>query len=243
MLRPLLLNYQNDANVLTNDDQFMIGDDLLAAPILAPGRTFRLVYLPEGLWYDYWTGKRQAGGAMIQVEAPWRSPRCSSGAGAVIPMGPEMNYVGEKPADPITFKVYPDEQGHASTQLYEDDGLSPAYRQGVFRRTRVAATKSGPALEIALDAPEGAYNPGPRRLAFEVPAERPIREALLDGAKLGAANWRLAGGVLKVEIATMARLTASGCAEQQLRQGRVSPCRPRSVKSQRGARSSSASVS
>jgi len=70
LFRPLLLNYQDDANALTIDDEFMVGDALLEAPILRPGETSRLVYLPAGTWYDYWTGQRYSGGGMIRVEAP-----------------------------------------------------------------------------------------------------------------------------------------------------------------------------
>ena len=64
-LRPLLLNYQSDYNTLSIDDEFMVGTDLLAAPILQSGITSRLVYLPEGTWIDYWTGKQFTGGRTI----------------------------------------------------------------------------------------------------------------------------------------------------------------------------------
>ena len=106
-----MLNYQDDSNTLNLDDQFMIGDDLLVAPILQPNQTSRLVYLPEGVWYDYWTSKKHVGGTMIRVDAPLEVVPMFIRGGSIIPEGPEMNYVGEKPFDPITFYVHPDEKG------------------------------------------------------------------------------------------------------------------------------------
>jgi alpha-glucosidase len=164
IFRPLLLNYQNDSNTLDIDDEFMVGADLLVAPILKPGATGRLVYLPTGTWFDYWTGRQIAGGQMIHAEAPLETAPLYVRGGAILPMGPEMNYVGEKPTDPITFEIYPDAQGNAQVSLYEDDGVSPAYRNGVERRTAVTYRSS----EIDVSAPSGSYQPGPRNLIFEV---------------------------------------------------------------------------
>jgi alpha-glucosidase len=177
IFRPLLLNYQNDANTLAIDDEFMVGGDLLVAPILKPGSTGRLVYLPEGTWVDYWTDQRVAGGRMIHVDAPLETVPLYVRAGAVLPMGPEMNYVGEKPTDPLSFEIYPDNQGNARTSLYEDDGVSPAYRNGVERRTTVTYRSAS----INVGAPTGSYQPGARNIVFVVhpvqPSARPIQFA------------------------------------------------------------------
>jgi len=162
LFRPLMLNYQDDESTYNLDDQFMIGDDLLVAPILKPDVTRRLVYLPAGSWYDYWTNKKYAGGTMISVDAPLDTVPMFVRAGAIIPTVPPLNYVGEKPVEQITLNVYPDDTGAASTTLYEDDGLTPSYKNGNFRRTII---KVGGAE--ALTAPvEGTYNPGQRKLIF-----------------------------------------------------------------------------
>ena len=164
MLRPLLLNYQDDENVLGIDDEFMIGADLLAAPILKPNLTARLVYLPRGLWFDYWTGAAQQGGHMIRVEAPLETAPLFVRAGAILPTSPEMNYVGMKPTDPVRFEIYPDAQGQASATLYEDDGVTEDYRQGKFRRTTVSFRRN----QIELGAPEGSFDPGRRDFVFSI---------------------------------------------------------------------------
>jgi alpha-glucosidase len=173
VFRPLLLEYQNDPNTLTIDDQFMVGDSLLVAPIVRPGLTGRLVYLPEGNWFDFWTGRQLKGGDMIRVEAPLDKVPLFVRAGSIIPMGPEMNYVGQKPADPLTFRIYPDATGHAGASLYEDDGVSPAYERGVFRRTKVTYQPSATGREISVGAPEGSYQPAARKFVFTVRSGRP----------------------------------------------------------------------
>ena len=168
LFRPLLLNYQNDSNTYNLDDEFMIGDDLLLAPVMKPDVTRRLVYLPAGVWYDYWTNKRYNGGTMIAVDAPLDTVPMFVRAGAIIPTGPAMNYVGEKSNDPITFNIYPDDSGSASATLYEDDGMSPAYKQGVFRRTSINVRRGQRGSVVSVAAPEGTYNPGSRSFKFVV---------------------------------------------------------------------------
>jgi alpha-glucosidase len=170
LFRPLVLNYQDDPNTYNLDDEFMIGNDLLVAPIVKPDVTRRLVYLPKGVWYDYWTNKQFAGGTTISVEAPLETVPMFVRGGAIIPTAPEMNYTSEKPVDPITFKIYPDDKGSASGTLYEDDGVSPAYKQQGFRRTSVAAKRNARGYFIQLTAPEGRYNPGPRNFVFVINA-------------------------------------------------------------------------
>jgi len=157
LFRPLMLNYQDDSNTYNLDDQFMIGDDLLVAPIVKPDLTSRLVYLPKGTWYDFWTNKKYDGGTMIRVDAQLETVPMFVRGGAVIPMGPEMRYVGERPFDPITFAIYPDEKGFASATLYEDDGNSLAYQRRGFRRTKLEVRRVAQAYEVKTSAPEDLY--------------------------------------------------------------------------------------
>ena len=172
LFRPLMLNYQDDANTYNLDDEFMVGPDLLAAPILKPGATRRLVYLPKGIWFDFWTKEKYEGGTMIAVEAPLEVVPLFVRGGAVLPVGPEMNWVGEKPSTPLTFEIFPDERGEAALSLYEDDGASPAYTEGVFRRTPVRVSKTADGFDIEVGASEGTYRTPARDLAFELPDAR-----------------------------------------------------------------------
>lgn len=166
LFRPLLLNYQDDPSTYNVDDEFMIGEDLLVAPIVKADVTTRMVYLPKGIWYDYWTNKKYVGGTMLRVDAPLETVPMFVRGGAIIPLGPQINYVGEKPLDPITFAIYPDDNGAAATTLYEDDGSSPAYKAGAFRRTNLSVKRGAPGYVVDLSAPVGSYSPGPRKFNF-----------------------------------------------------------------------------
>src|SRR5262249_9787514 len=115
-------------------------------------------------WYDYWTTRKYAGGTMISVDAPLDTVPMFVRAGAIIPTGPALNYVEEKPVDPITFNIYPDDAGEASTTLYEDDGLTPSYKNGNFRRTTITFRRG----QASTGTVEGTYNPGPRKFNFVV---------------------------------------------------------------------------
>ena len=105
---------------------------------------------------------------MISVEAPLDVVPVFVRGGAIIPSGPALSYVGEKPLDPITFGIYPDEKGTAAASLYEDDGLSPAYKTGAFRRTTLRARRGARGYVVSVEAPQGTYNPGPRKFSFVV---------------------------------------------------------------------------
>jgi alpha-glucosidase (family GH31 glycosyl hydrolase) len=88
-----------------------------------------------------------------------------------------VNYVGEKKVDPITFAIYPDDRGAAAATLYEDDGVSPAYQSGAFRRTEVTVRRAGNGYVASIAAPVGPYNPGARRFTFVIksaPASRVV---------------------------------------------------------------------
>jgi alpha-glucosidase len=105
---------------------------------------------------------------MISVEAPLEVVPMFVRGGAIIPEGPSINYVGEKPSDPIKFNIYPDDAGSASTTLYEDDGLTPAYKTGAFRRTTLTARRGPRGFNISIGPIEGTHNPGPRKFEYVV---------------------------------------------------------------------------
>ena len=188
VFRPLLLNYQDDANTYNIDDEFMIGSDILVAPITRPDVTGRLVYLPRGVWYDYWTGNNREGGKTYWVEAPLSTVPMFVRGGAIIPHGPEMKFTGEKPVSPLYFGIYPDEKGSASTTLYEDDGLTPEYTRGVFRRTTINVRRAGRRYLIDIDRPIGSYRPPPRTFQFQIRPYDPLDRTVLSFSDRGVAE-------------------------------------------------------
>jgi alpha-D-xyloside xylohydrolase len=95
VLRPLALQYPDDPVAATVDYEYLLGPDLLVVPVMnAAG--LALVYLPEGEWRNWWTDEVQRGPLHFQTEVPIELLPLYARAGVSIPLGPEMDYVGEK---------------------------------------------------------------------------------------------------------------------------------------------------
>ncbi len=171
LFRPLVLNYQTDPNVVGLDDEFILGEDLLAAPILSAGKEQRLVYLPEGEWLDFWTHKRFKGGQFITAVAPLETTPLYLRAGSIVPMGPEMNFIGEKASDPLTLVISLDASGKATGSLYEDDGESLDYQSGKFSRIDFSAQRKNGNLTIQANV-SGDYPFQKRTVLVEVDGKK-----------------------------------------------------------------------
>lgn len=111
--RALVIDYQDDPNVWNIEDQYLSGDSLLVAPIYTPDNK-RMVYFPEGVWTDWHTGERICGGTWKEIYADIETLPLYVKEGAIIPLGPVMNYVGEKEIDEMEVRIYP----------FESDGVS-----------------------------------------------------------------------------------------------------------------------
>lgn len=129
VMRPLILNYPKDVNVRNLNSEFMVGDQMLVAPILEQGATKRMVYLPEGVWYDYWTGERIEGGQYILKDAPLDVCPIYIKAGSVIPMYEVVQYVGEKPYNALELLVTPEKGSYVH---FQDNGEDYAYKEGAY---------------------------------------------------------------------------------------------------------------
>ena len=130
MLRALVMDFPEDRTARELNDEYMFGPALLVAPITQYQERSRAVYLPSGAqWYDYWSG-RPAGSGSIVAAAPYDAIPVYVRAGSIIPYQPDMQYIGEKPADPITLCVYAGADGQFT--LYEDQGTTFDYEKGAF---------------------------------------------------------------------------------------------------------------
>lgn len=127
IIRPLVLHYEKDENVWNMNDEFLVGEQMLVAPVVEQGQRTRLVYLPEGIWYDYWTKEKCNGNQYVIKAAPLDVCPIYVKAGSVIPNYPVQQYIGEKAIDSIILDVYP---GEGTYLHYQDNGADYAYRDG-----------------------------------------------------------------------------------------------------------------
>ena len=133
-MRPLVMDFPDDARACQVGDQYLFGPALLVSPVTTPQARSRAVYLPatSGGWYDFWSGAAVAGGQTIDAPAPYEALPLYVRAGAILPLGPDLQYATEKPADPVTLHVYAGADGRFP--LYEDDGATYGYERGECAR-------------------------------------------------------------------------------------------------------------
>ncbi|MBB1078914.1 glycoside hydrolase family 31 protein [Limosilactobacillus sp. STM2_1] len=129
IMRPLVLNYDNDPAVRTINDEYMVGNQLLVAPIVQEGQDVRAVYLPEGEWIDFWNGMEYVGKRHILVKAPIDKLPLFVKKDTILPWGPEINHVSDAPDKAMNFRMY----GQKGEYLhYQDNGLDFAYQEGEY---------------------------------------------------------------------------------------------------------------
>lgn len=140
IMRPLVFHYEKDEAAKVCNDEFMLGSRILAAPVVNQGAERRMVYLPEGQWYDYWTHEKLTGPVWFVREAPLDCCPIYVRAGSVIPVMEPQSYVGEKPSDVLMLEVYP---GEGSWDHYLDNGEDFAYREGQYHQYRFTVQEDG----------------------------------------------------------------------------------------------------
>ena len=131
MMRALVMDFNGDDKVLDIKDQWMFGPALMACPVGKYEQYSRNVYLPKQKgWYDFYTGKYYAGGQTILADAPFDKIPVFVPEGAILPVGPEMEWSDQKKAELIDLYVYAGKDG--SYTLYEDEGTNYNYEKGKY---------------------------------------------------------------------------------------------------------------
>ncbi|MCS6872813.1 MAG: glycoside hydrolase family 31 protein [Anaerolineae bacterium] len=129
VIRPTVYHFWDDPNTRDQSFEYMVGAWLLAAPVYREGERQRAVYLPRGAdWYDWHTGARYEGGKTVTLDAPLNRLPLLARAGALIPTEQD----GKR-----RVYVFPPRAGESAFDLFEDDGVSLAYRQGGYRLIRL----------------------------------------------------------------------------------------------------------
>ena len=147
MMRALVFDFAADPKALDVPDEYLFGPALLVSPVSDQGATSRSVYLPAGAtWIDFWSGASTPGGQTVNVPAPIDHIPLHVRAGAIVPLGPVVQFAAEKPADPIELRVYRGADG--AFTLYEDENDTYDYEQGMFATIPLAWSDAQKTLTI-----------------------------------------------------------------------------------------------
>jgi len=164
IMRSLAFDFRNDVSVYNIPDQFMYGPAFLVNPVteqLYSGKQAsdsklktRNVYLPKAVkWYDFWTGKSLTGGQTIAAPAPIETMPLYVRAGAIVPMGPFLQYATEKPAETIELRIYPGANGQFT--IYEDENETYSYEKGVH--STIALSWNDQTRTLTIGKKEGSF--------------------------------------------------------------------------------------
>lgn len=166
-MRPMFFADATDPELRAIDDQFLLGADLLIAPVLEKDATERWVRLPKGRWFDVRSGTMHEGRQTIPVAAmPGDTPIFARG-GSIIVRGPVKRFVDEKTDEPYRIDVWLDANGRAEGRHYEDSGDGYEYRRGEYCDRRFLADRSGRET-ILRRSTKGAVTPPDRRIIVTV---------------------------------------------------------------------------
>ncbi|HMA48438.1 MAG TPA: glycoside hydrolase family 31 protein [Magnetospirillaceae bacterium] len=171
MIRPTYYDFPGDPACFAENDEMMLGANLLVAAVVEPGQKERRVTLPRGTgWYDFWRGTRHEGGQTVSVPAGLdaQTPLFVR-EGSAIPLNLAEQHFN-RPADQRGFAIFAGE-GSFEASCHEDDGESDAYRD----QWRLSVSADAKTLHIAIEKPKGATSlilllPASEKRAVSLPA-------------------------------------------------------------------------
>ncbi|MBN9657931.1 MAG: DUF5110 domain-containing protein [Acidobacteria bacterium] len=136
VIAPTAYHFPGDVRTQMQDYDYMLGPNMLIAPVVEQGEVDRQVYLPAGTdWIDYYSGQSYTGGQLITTSLVLDHIPVFIRAGAILPKGnATARNASDSAALPVTLDFYPGSMGNL--ELYEDDGESFDYVGGAFQRTR-----------------------------------------------------------------------------------------------------------
>ena len=197
IMRGLVMDFAGDTAVKNISDEYMLGPALLVAPVTAWHAHSREVYLPAGQgWYDLYTGKFVSGGQTITADAPYERMPVYVKEGSILPLGPDLQYTGERPADTVTLFIYTGRDGRFT--LYEDEGTNYNYEKGASSTIPFVYDEAKGVLTIGQR--NGAFDHMLQKRTFRIVRVSKSKPVALDPAKAPARVVRYDGSPQTVQL-------------------------------------------
>lgn len=148
ILRPLVMHYEKEVNTWECNDEYLVGEHLLVAPVTDQGVRARSIYLPSGVWVDYWTGERIQGGKNILRNVPLDTCPIYVKANSLLPTFPAIDFIPGSGPQQLIMEYYPttEESGATSSTSYlhyQDNGTDFAYQQGEYNLYKLSVDTTG----------------------------------------------------------------------------------------------------
>lgn len=147
IMRPLMMDFENDKNVLNISDQYMFGKEMMICPVYEYKARSREVYFPKEVgWYNLYNGKYTAGGVTQKVDAPYDRMPIYVAAGSILPIGKVIQNTTQAQTD-LTLYVYAGKNGNFS--LYEDEDVNYNYEKNAYTTIEFSYNDIDKTLNIA----------------------------------------------------------------------------------------------
>ena len=156
MMRPLVFVDQKNNETKDRDNEFLCGDHILVCPVIKEKARSQKVYLPSSKWYLYWTKEIYDGGQEYDINAPLDEMPIFIKAGAMIPLYPVQQYVGEKNIETVTFDIYY-KDGKEQSFFYDDDKNGYGYEEGTYQYSKFELEGDKEQLSISQSR-NGSYD-------------------------------------------------------------------------------------
>ncbi len=192
IMRPLVMDFTDDIQAISTSDEFMFGDAFLVCPVYEYGVRGRNVYLPEGQWYEWHSGKPVAGGRTFYADAPYDRIPVYVRAGQIIPVGPDIQFTAQDTGKELTLKIFAGK--NAKYSLYEDDGLTYNYEKGQY--SWIPITWDDSSETLTLSARTGAFD--------GMSLQKHISIEIIDGEGVRTTELDYAGDEISVKISKLA---------------------------------------
>jgi len=197
MIRGLAMDFPRDKKGFAVNDQFLLGHSLLVNPVTERGALSRKMYLPAGTaWYDFYSGRREAGGRQIEASAPYERIPLYVRAGSIVPLGPELQYTAEKKPAEIWLWIYAGSDG--TFRLYEDEGTNNNYEKGQY--TTLDITYNDQARELTLGKQQGSFDGMLKERVFRVVLVSPENAVGYDSPKTRFKTIHYKGNEIMIKL-------------------------------------------
>ncbi|MCT3305093.1 glycoside hydrolase family 31 protein [Lactiplantibacillus pentosus] len=154
IMRPVVLNDDQDPRVRDLNDEYMVGDDILVAPVVQKSQIKRLVYLPAGNWVDFWNGAEYAGKQDIVVDAPIDKLPLFIRQNTILPWAPAVSHISDAALHAMTFRVY----GNQGTyQHYQDNGRDFKYQDGEWNNYTISVEHGKASVKLTHHGYQPVY--------------------------------------------------------------------------------------
>ena len=212
LMRPVFLEFPQQLgkgqSLGGSADQFMLGPNLLVAPPPEWESPYAYdIVLPGPGWYDYWTGLRQSTDKLKETPRLERLPVWVR-PGAILPRQALTQSTAQTPEGPLELAIYPGPD--CEGQLYFDDGVSFAYRDGAYLRQSVRCHAEAQQLSVEFDTREGHYHAWWQQMELAIHGVSAAPRSVQLGTMVIASDYDAPSQTLRIRIpdqAAAARVT------------------------------------